>query len=183
MTEVTPQETAQRRADVIAQRLAHLIGLENARRDPNSPVGLAELAKRSGGVLSESALRYMRRGRGATGAPVNPTVDTLDAVGRLFGLTNGAAYFTSDAQAKAVNRQLEALNSLASLRGPSGAVIGAEVETGDATPEASLGLLARATTLSPSNLQVLTDMAQRLMELEEEAAGNAIGRSRNGDSK
>ncbi|MFC5886818.1 hypothetical protein ACFQ0M_48230 [Kitasatospora aburaviensis] len=143
--------------------------IENARRDPNDPVSLAELAKRSGGVLSESTLRSLYNGRRSSGIH-NPTVETLHAVGRLFGLTDGAAYFTSDAQAAAVDRQLEALNSLTRLRGPVGAVDGADIEAGDT----GLGILARATTtLSPGGYSTWVEMTKRLLKLEESFAQQA----------
>ncbi|MFD7829373.1 hypothetical protein [Streptomyces sp. MJM8645] len=166
MSESAPTSTGLR-AQKIAQRLNHLIEVENVRRasktPPQAPVGIPELAERSDGVLSETQLRYLKRGYGANNTPTNPTVVTLDALGRLFGLANGASYFTSD-DTSAIDRQLDGLNSLARLRGTSGAV-----EGGDS----GLGILQRAMGLKPANFDILVGMARRMVELEEEAAARA----------
>ncbi|MGA5822210.1 hypothetical protein ACPC54_30625 [Kitasatospora sp. NPDC094028] len=145
--------------------------MENDRRanrtPPQSPVAIPELAERSKGVLSETQLRYLKRGFGANGSPVNPTVETLDALGRIFGLSNGASYFTAE-DTQAVDKQLDALNALARLRNPSGAVDGG-------TPDSGLGFMQRAMSLEPSNFNVLVTMAERMAELEAQARTQADG--------
>ncbi|MFJ3793538.1 helix-turn-helix domain-containing protein [Kitasatospora sp. NPDC090091] len=147
----------QARAHEIAARLDRLIATENARREARGedPITHREIAKLTGDRVSPTTVRGLHKAENGRGAPANPQVSTLDAIGEVFGIRNGAEYFTSDAAAKAVDKQLRALQALAEIRGPQGA-------PGDA----GLSLAFRAAQLSPDGYRLVNDLAERLLAHE-----------------
>ncbi|MFD8597718.1 hypothetical protein ACFV1L_22210 [Kitasatospora sp. NPDC059646] len=159
-------EIGQSRVRRISTRLDRLITAENERRRSAREHGVGtklpdltydEIAERANAKLgpkaiSSDTIRNLHLMRGSGGRPPNPTVNTLDALAAAFGIDDGVLYFTgSDGDAETVHKQLDAVHTLAALTGGS-----AEL----------LGLMARATALTPGSIALVADLASRLREIE-----------------
>ncbi|MEV6977395.1 hypothetical protein [Kitasatospora sp. NPDC093806] len=154
--------TAPGRAALIADKIDALITREAARAGGRAPTyrELAERINRIAGrdVISKDTIRNLHHGVTQKGQTPNPTVETLDWLGRGFGIQQGAAYFLDDARTTAVDEQLERLEKLGGLRQALG---NAEV----------VSLVQRASGLSDGSLHMLLALADRLKSLEDGAAG------------
>ncbi|MFF3073039.1 hypothetical protein [Kitasatospora sp. NPDC057936] len=151
-----------RRARAIADKIDHLISRDAARADGRAPT-YRELADRINtlagrDVISKDTIRNLHHGVTQKGQSPNPTVDTLDWLGRGFGIRQGAAYFLDDRRTADVDEQLDRLDKFGDLRqalGNSGVV----------------SLVKRASGLSDNSLNMLLVLAERLKTLEEGASG------------
>ncbi|MFJ5121933.1 multiprotein-bridging factor 1 family protein [Kitasatospora sp. NPDC088548] len=146
------------RAGEIADRLDRLIKAENERREARGEAHIThrEIAKKTGGRVSHSTVRSVHLAENGRGAPVNPQVTTLDAIGEVFGIRNGAEYFLSQAAADVVDAQLKSLHALAAIKGDG------EHEPGDP----GLSLAFRVAQLGPTSYQVVSKLADRLLAIE-----------------
>ncbi|MER6297982.1 hypothetical protein ABT247_00215 [Kitasatospora sp. NPDC001539] len=158
------------RASAIAARLERLMAREAARSGGRPPAyrELAERINRLAGrdVISRDTVRNLHLGLNQKGQASNPTVDTLDWLGRGFGISAGASYFLDDAKAALVDEQLDRLGRIGELEQALG-------------HDGVVDLARRAAALSDRSLRVLLAMADDLRELEEKAArtpGPADGR-------
>ncbi|MEU8513695.1 hypothetical protein AB0C76_19195 [Kitasatospora sp. NPDC048722] len=150
------------RARAIADKIDHLISRDAARADGRAPT-YRELADRINtlagrDVISKDTIRNLHHGVTQKGRSPNPTVDTLDWLGRGFGIRQGAAYFLDDRRTADVDEQLARLDKFGDLRqalGNSGVV----------------SLVKRASGLSDNSLNMLLVLAERLRTLEEGASG------------
>ncbi|MGW5342069.1 hypothetical protein [Streptomyces sp. HUAS TT3] len=152
---------ATERARRIADRLDGLIARESARTG-RAPT-YRELAERINtlagrDVISKDTIRNLHHGVNQKGQLPNPTVDTLDWLGRGFGIRVGAAYFVDEAKAAAVDEQLDRLEKIGGLKQALG---NSEV----------ISLVQRASGLSDSSLHVLAALADKLQQLEKDAQG------------
>ncbi|MCG6499999.1 hypothetical protein [Kitasatospora sp. A2-31] len=149
------------RAALIADKIDALITREAARAGGRAPTyrELAERINRIAGhdVISKDTIRNLHHGVTQKGQTPNPTVETLDWLGRGFGIRQGAAYFLDDARTAAVDEQLERLEQLGELRQALG--------NNDV-----VNLVQRASGLSDGSLHMLLALADRLKSLEEGAA-------------
>lgn len=135
-------------AAVIARRLDHLIETENTRRRATgqAPVTYRELAERSnehaapGRAIGKDVIHHLHRGRNGDGRATNPTVETLNAIGRAFKIANGAAYFVSP-DTTVVDQQLRILDDLLSMRTDGDTAVGAMFRTG--APVESVQLVSK----------------------------------------
>ncbi|WP_031074420.1 hypothetical protein [Streptomyces sp. NRRL WC-3742] len=120
---------------------------------------LAERINRLAGrdVISRDTIRNLHLGLNQKGLASNPTVETLDWLGRGFGINAGASYFLDDAKAAVVDEQLEQLEKIGELRQALG-------------NDGVVSLLQRASTLSNGSLRVLLALADSLGQVEERAA-------------
>ncbi|WP_051696126.1 hypothetical protein [Streptomyces sp. NRRL S-244] len=148
------------RARKIADRLDGLIARETERTGGRAPA-YRELAERINtlagrDVISKDTIRNLHHGVNQKGQAPNPTVDTLDWLGRGFGIQAGAGYFLDDMKAAAVDDQLARLDKISGLRQ---ALDNSEV----------VGLVQRASGLSDSSLNMLVALADKLVQLEQEA--------------
>ncbi|WP_344338935.1 hypothetical protein [Kitasatospora putterlickiae] len=154
--------SAPSRSAAIADRIDALIARETARAGGRTPTyrELAERTNRLAGrdVISKDTIRNLHHGVTQKGQTPNPTVETLDWLGRCFGIQQGASYFLDDARTGAVDEQLDRLEKLGELRQALG---NAEV----------VNLVQRASGLSDGSLHMLLALADRLKDLEEEASG------------
>ena len=149
------------RAQRIADKLDGLIAREAAKVGGRAPT-YRELADRINAlaghdVISKDTIRNLHLAVTQKGSTPNPTVDTLDWLGRGFGVQEGASYFLDDARTAAVDRQLDMLNQVGGL----GKALGSSE---------FVGLLQRASGLSEGSLHTLAALADRLKALEAEAA-------------
>lgn len=152
------------RARKIADRLDRLIAREAARTGGRAPTyrELAERINTSAGrdVISKDTIRNLHHGVNQKGQSPNPTVDTLDWLGRGFGIQAGASYFVDEAKAAAVDEQLDRLEKIGELKQALG---NAEV----------VSLVQRASGLSDSSLHMLVALADKLKQLEQNAHGDS----------
>lgn len=150
------------RGAVIADKIDALIARDAARGGGRAPTyrELAERINRIAGhdVISKDTIRNLHHGVTQKGQTPNPTVETLDWLGRGFGIQQGASYFLDDARTEAVDEQLDRVEKLGELRRALG---NAEV----------VSLVQRASGLSDGSLHMLLALADRLKDLEAEAAG------------
>ncbi|MGW2253001.1 hypothetical protein ACWCXH_22775 [Kitasatospora sp. NPDC001660] len=152
------------RARAIAGKIDHLISREAARAGGRTPT-YRELADRINtlagrDVISKDTIRNLHHGVTQKGQSPNPTVDTLDWLGRGFGIRQGAAYFLDDRRTAEVDEHLDRLEKFGDLQqalGNSGVV----------------SLVKRASGLSDNSLDMLLALADRLKSLEEGAPGAA----------
>ncbi|MYS80817.1 hypothetical protein [Embleya scabrispora] len=145
----------------IADKLDGLIAREATKSAGRAPT-YRELADRINAlagrdVISKDTVRNLHLGVTQKGQPPNPTVDTLDWLGRGFGIREGARYFLDNAQTESVNAQFDRLDDIGGLRQALG---NAEV----------VGLVQRASGLSDGSLHMLAALADRLKALEEDAS-------------
>ncbi|MFE5810490.1 hypothetical protein [Streptomyces sp. NPDC056491] len=149
------------RARKIADRLDRLIGREAAKAGGRSPTyrELTDRINRLAGrdVISKDTIRNLHHGVNQKGQVPNPTVDTLDWLGRGFGIQAGASYFVDDTKAAVVDEQLDRLEKMGDLRQALG---NSEV----------VSLVQRASGLSDGSLHMLVALADKLKQLEENAA-------------
>ncbi|MEU9419623.1 hypothetical protein [Streptomyces sp. NPDC048272] len=154
-----PARSAER-ARRISDRLDRLIGREAAKADGRAPTyrELTERINRLAGrdVISKDTIRNLHLGVNQKGQVPNPTLDTLDWLGRGFGIQAGASYFVDDARAAVVDEQLERLEKIGELRQALG---NSEV----------VSLVQRASGLSDGSLHMLVALADKLKQLEENA--------------
>lgn len=153
------------RARAIADKIDHLISRDAARSGGRAPT-YRELADRINAlagrdVISKDTIRNLHHGVTQKGQSPNPTVDTLDWLGRGFGIRRGAAYFLDDRRTAETDEQLDRLDRLdqfGDLRqalGHSGVV----------------NLVKCASGLSDNSLNMLLVLADRLKTLEEGSSG------------
>ncbi|MET9608062.1 hypothetical protein ABZZ17_23820 [Streptomyces sp. NPDC006512] len=156
-----PERSAER-ARKIAERLDRLIGREAAKEGGRAPAyrELAERINKLAGrdVISKDTIRNLHHGVNQKGMVPNPTVDTLDWLGRGFGIQAGASYFVDDAKASVVDEQLDRLEKIGELRQALG---NSEV----------VSLVQRASGLSDGSLHMLVALADKLKQLEDNAGG------------
>ncbi|MEV7025304.1 hypothetical protein [Kitasatospora sp. NPDC093558] len=156
----TAPERPPARARAIADKIDHLISRDAARAGGRAPT-YRELADRINAVagrdvISKDTIRNLHHGVTQKGQCPNPTVDTLDWLGRGFGIRQGAAYFLDDRRTADVDEQLDRLDKFGDLRqalGNSGVV----------------SLVKRASGLSDNSLHMLLALADRLKSLEDGA--------------
>ncbi|MEE1785342.1 hypothetical protein PUR71_20850 [Streptomyces sp. SP17BM10] len=149
------------RARAIADKIDHLISRDAARTGGRAPT-YRELADRINtlagrDVISKDTIRNLHHGVTQKGQSPNPTVDTLDWLGRGFGIRQGAAYFLDDRGTAEVDEQIDRLDTFGDLRqalGNSGVV----------------SLVKRASGLSDHSLNMLLVLAERLKTLEDGAS-------------
>ncbi|MFK0194931.1 hypothetical protein [Kitasatospora sp. NPDC090308] len=156
------------RASEIARRLDRLIAREAA-RSGGRPPAYRELADRINGlagrdVISRDTVRNLHLGLNQKGQASNPTVETLDWLGRGFGISAGASYFLDDARAAVVDEQLDQLEQIGGLRQALG-------------NDGVVNLLQRASALSDGSLKVLLALADNLQQVEERAADRDTGQA------
>ncbi|MEU4120118.1 hypothetical protein AB0F71_37155 [Kitasatospora sp. NPDC028055] len=154
------------RASAIARRLDRLMARE-ATRSGGRPPAYRELADRINrlagrDVISRDTVRNLHLGLNQKGQACNPTVDTLDWLGRGFGIGAGASYFLDDAKAALVDEQLDQLERMAELRQALG-------------NDGVVNLVKRASALSDGSLRVLLSLADNLRKLEQDASGQDAG--------
>ncbi|MER7842553.1 hypothetical protein ABTZ03_01205 [Kitasatospora sp. NPDC096077] len=153
------------RASAIARRLDRLMAREAARSGGRPPAyrELADRINRLAGrdVISRDTVRNLHLGLNQQGKACNPTVDTLDWLGRGFGIGAGASYFLDDAKAAVVDEQLDQLERAAELRQALG-------------NDGVVNLVTRASALSDGSLRVLLSLADNLRKLEQDAAGTDV---------
>ncbi|MQS14386.1 hypothetical protein F7Q99_19495 [Streptomyces kaniharaensis] len=152
------------RARAIADKIENLLAREAARAGGRPPT-YRELADRINtlagrDVISKDTIRNLHHGVTQKGQSPNPTVDTLDWLGRGFGIQQGAAYFLDDSRTADVDEQLDRLDKFGDLRQALG---NSEV----------VSLVKRASGLSDGSLHMLLALADRLKSLEEGASGGA----------
>ncbi|MEU9078201.1 hypothetical protein ACFYUY_07590 [Kitasatospora sp. NPDC004745] len=149
------------RASAIAGRLDRLMAREAARSGGRPPAyrELADRINRLAGrdVISRDTVRNLHLGLNQKGQASNPTVETLDWLGRGFGISAGASYFLDDARAAVVDEQLEQLERMGELRQALG-------------NDGVVNLVQRASSLSNGSLRVLLALADNLRQVEEQAA-------------
>ncbi|MFJ7277083.1 hypothetical protein [Kitasatospora sp. NPDC098663] len=154
------------RASAIARRVERLMAREAARSGGRPPAyrELAERINRLAGrdVISRDTIRNLHLGLNQKGQASNPTVETLDWLGRGFGISAGASYFLDDSKAAVVDEQLEQLEKIGELRQALG-------------NDGVVSLVQRASTLSNGSLRVLLALADNLRQVEEHAAGREEG--------
>ncbi|MET8628977.1 hypothetical protein ABZW30_35460 [Kitasatospora sp. NPDC004669] len=154
------------RASAIAARLERLMAREAARSGGRPPAyrELAERINRMAGrdVISRDTIRNLHLGLNQKGQASNPTVDTLDWLGRGFGISAGAGYFLDDAKAALVDEQLDQLERIRELKQALG-------------NDGVVNLVKRASALSDGSLRVLLSLADNLRKLEQDAAGQEAG--------
>ncbi|MFJ4779296.1 hypothetical protein [Streptomyces sp. NPDC088762] len=161
-----PDEAARpaERARKIADRLDGLIAREAAKAGGRAPTyrELADRINRLAGrdVISKDTIRNLQHGVNQKGQVPNPTVDTLDWLGRGFGIQAGASYFLDDSKAAVVDEQLARLEKIGDLRQALG---NSEV----------VSLVQRASGLSDGSLHMLVALADKLKQLEQGAAERA----------
>lgn len=152
---------AAERAGRIADKLGGLIARETAKAGGRAPTyrELADRINRLAGrdVISKDTIRNLQHGVNQKGQIPNPTVDTLDWLGRGFGIQAGASYFLDESKAAVVDEQLDQLEKIGHLRQALG---NSEV----------VSLVQRASGLSDGSLHMLVALADRLKELEQGAA-------------
>ncbi|MFD5146600.1 hypothetical protein [Streptomyces sp. NPDC058401] len=155
------------RARRIAERLDRLIGREAVKAGGRAPTyrELTERINRLAGrdVISKDTIRNLHHGINQKGQVPNPTVDTLDWLGRGFGIRAGASYFVDDSKAAVVDEQLERLEKIGDLRQALG---NSEV----------VSLVQRASGLSDGSLHMLVALADKLKQLEDSAGRHESGR-------
>ncbi|MFD9557837.1 hypothetical protein ACWGHM_32030 [Streptomyces sp. NPDC054904] len=165
-----PERSAER-ARKIAERLDRLIGREAVKAGGRAPTyrELAERINKLAGrdVISKDTVRNLHHGVNQKGMVPNPTVDTLDWLGRGFGIQAGASYFVDDAKAAVVDEQLERLEKIGELRQALG---NSEV----------VSLVQRASGLSDGSLHMLVALADKLKQLEDDAGGGESGQESTG---
>ncbi|MFJ7906614.1 hypothetical protein [Kitasatospora sp. NPDC096204] len=156
-----PQDPVDRAA-AIARRLERLMAREAARSGGRPPAyrEIADRINRMAGrdVISRDTVRNLHLGLNQKGQASNPTVDTLDWLGRGFGISAGAGYFLDDAKASLVDEQLDQLERIGELRRALG-------------NDGVVSLVQRASALSDGSLRVLLALADNLRQVEERAAG------------
>ncbi|MFE2145627.1 hypothetical protein ACFXA3_28510 [Streptomyces sp. NPDC059456] len=154
------------RAGKIAERLDGLIAREAAKAGGRAPTyrELADRINRLAGrdVISKDTIRNLQHGVNQKGQLPNPTVDTLDWLGRGFGIQAGASYFLDDSKAAVVDEQLDRLEKIGDLRQALG---NSEV----------VSLVQRASGLSDGSLHMLVALADKLKQLEQGAAQGGSG--------
>jgi transcriptional regulator with XRE-family HTH domain len=154
------------RASAIARRLERLMAREAARSGGRPPAyrELADRINRLAGrdVISRDTIRNLHLGLNQKGQASNPTVETLDWLGRGFGISAGASYFLDDAVAGVVDEQLDQLEKIGGLRQALG-------------KDEVVSLVQRASALSDGSLRVLLTLADNLRKLEQDAAGRKAG--------
>ncbi|MER7773212.1 hypothetical protein [Kitasatospora sp. NPDC096140] len=147
------------RASAIARRLERLMVREEAKSGrPPSYRELADRINRLAGrdVISRDTIRNLHLGLNQKGQASNPTVDTLDWLGRGFGISAGAGYFLDDAKAEVIDEQLDQLQRIGELRQALG-------------NDGVVSLVQRASALSDGSLRVLLSLADNLRKLEQDA--------------
>lgn len=140
-----------------------------AARSGGRPPAYRELADRINGlagrdVISRDTVRNLHLGLNQKGQASNPTVETLDWLGRGFGISAGASYFLDDAKAAVVDEQLDQLEKIGGIRQALG-------------NDGVVNLLQRASGLSDGSLRVLLALADNLQQVEERAADRQSGRT------
>ncbi|MFE7527370.1 hypothetical protein ACFU7Y_16855 [Kitasatospora sp. NPDC057542] len=156
------------RAAGIARRLEKLMAREAARCGGRPPAyreiadRINQLAGRD--VISRDTVRNLHLGLNQKGQASNPTVETLDWLGRGFGISAGASYFLDDVKAAVVDEQLDQLEKIGELRRALG-------------NDGVINLLQRASALSNGSLNVLLALADNLRQVEERGAERGKGSS------
>ncbi|MGW4815366.1 hypothetical protein ACWEPB_27485 [Kitasatospora cineracea] len=154
------------RSAAIARRLDGLMAREAAAHGGRPPA-YRELADRINtmagrDVISRDTIRNLHLGLNQKGQASNPTVETLDWLGRGFGIKAGASYFLDDARAAVVDEQLDQLEALGGLRQALG-------------NDGVVSLVQRASALSDGSLRALLALADNLRQVEAHASDRNTG--------